>query len=244
MSGAIEHPSPNHGDRRGMAPDLVVIHYTAMETAEAALERLCDPAFEVSAHYLVAEDGRLWRLVDDTRRAWHAGAGAWAGATDVNSRSLGVELANPGDAPFPLPQMRALEALLDALAARWRIPPERVIGHACMAPERKRDPGPRFDWRALGLGGRAIWLDPPTPARDGRGVAEPGATQAAARRAGYAAPETGLWDAPTLALAAAFRARFRPWEREEPAPLTPAGLAHLEAIARRWPAQAATGLRA
>lgn len=228
----IGHPSPNHGDRRGAAPDLVVLHYTAMRPAEAALARLCDPASAVSAHYLIAEDGRVWRLVAEERRAWHAGAGAWGDVSDVNSRSIGIELSNPGDAPYPAPQMAALEALLRGVSARWTIPPERVIGHECMAPLRKADPGRRFDWRALARGALAVWLD---GARDGaqdKGPPSAAAFQRAARRFGYPACDSGAWDAETRALAAAFQRRFRPWED---GPLTAAGLAQLAALAARWP---------
>ena len=173
----LERSSPNFGPRRdGLRPELVVLHHTAMLTAEAALERLCDPAAEVSAHYLVAEDGRTWRLVPEAERAWHAGAGSWGGAGDVNSRSIGIELANAGPLdglpPFPEPQMAALEALLDGIMARWSIPPAGVIAHSDMAPERKSDPGPKFDWRRLARGGRAVWPDddarrPPAGRRSG-----------------------------------------------------------------------------
>jgi N-acetylmuramoyl-L-alanine amidase len=228
---ATDRASPNHGERRGGArPDLVVLHYTAMPTAEAACDRLCDPGSEVSAHWLIAEDGRSWSLVPEGRRAWHAGAGAWGDATDVNSRSIGIELANAGDAPYPAPQIAALEALLAGIATRWAIPPERVIGHACMAPGRKADPGRRFDWRALARAGLAVWLDPPA---GGAGPAEAAAFQRAARRFGYPAPATGAWDAATLATAEAFRQRFRPWEAD--GPVTAAALAHLRALAARWP---------
>lgn len=212
----IERSSPNFGPRRdGLRPELVVLHHTAMLTAEAALERLCDPAAEVSAHYLVAEDGRTWRLVPETGRAWHAGAGSWGGAGDVNSRSIGIELANAGPLagfpPFPEPQMAALETLLDGIMARWSIPPAGVIAHSDMAPERKSDPGPKFDWRRLALGGRAVWPD--------AGDTEPAPSagwdhfRAAAQAAGYAAP-AGDWG---LVLAAA-RLRFRPWAAGAPDP--------------------------
>lgn len=146
----IWHPSPNFGPRRdGLAPELIVIHYTAMDSAQAALNRLCDPMAEVSAHYLIGMDGALWHLVDESERAWHAGAGEWHGKADVNSRSIGIELDNRGDHPFPEPQMKVLETLLCEVLARWNIPPAGVIGHSDMAPGRKHDPGPRFDWLRL-----------------------------------------------------------------------------------------------
>lgn len=228
----IAAPSPNHGPRRdGAVPDMVVIHFTAMATAEAALARLCDPTAEVSAHYLVGRDGRVWQLVDEDRRAWHAGVSAWGGAVDLNSRSIGIELDNPGDAPFPEPQMVACEALLAAVVARWRVQPERVLGHQCIAPDRKRDPGPRFDWRRLARAGLAVWLDWPgfdTTAGDAT------AFQHAAARFGYTVPSSGYWDAASLAAAAAFRARFRPFDRGD-GPLDAAGVAHLAALSARWP---------
>ncbi|MCY1125566.1 N-acetylmuramoyl-L-alanine amidase [Frigidibacter sp. RF13] len=191
-------PSPNFGDRRGgVRPDLVVIHYTAMPSATEARARLCDPAAEVSAHWLIAEDGTTEQLVDESCRAWHAGAGAWGGVSDVNSRSVGIELANPGDAPFPEPQMAALERLLAAILDRWSIPPERVIGHSDMAPGRKRDPGPRFDWRRLALQGLSVW--PGVSGADGSA----GPLRGALAAFGY--PDVG-----DDVLLAAFRLRFRP----------------------------------
>ena len=148
--------SPNHGDRRGQRPELVVIHYTGMADGPSARARLCDPLAEVSAHWLIHEDGLTEALVPEDRRAWHAGAGSWQGREDVNSRSIGIELVNPGDRPFPEPQMAALEALLGAIMARWGIGPAGVIGHSDMAPGRKLDPGPRFDWVRLARHGLAI----------------------------------------------------------------------------------------
>ena len=146
----IWHPSPNFGPRRdGLSPKLIVLHYTAMESAAAALERLSDPGPEVSAHYLIGRDGALWQLVREEDRAWHAGAGEWQGQADINSRSIGIELDNGGDHPFAEPQMRVLEQLLPELMQRWTIAPEGVIGHSDMAPGRKSDPGPRFDWQRL-----------------------------------------------------------------------------------------------
>ncbi len=139
---------------------MVVLHYTAMRRCAEALERLCDPAHEVSAHYLISERGQVFALVPEEARAWHAGAGRWGAVTDVNSRSIGIELANPGDAPFAAPQMAALEQLLRAVLGRHRIPPERVIGHSDMAPARKADPGRRFDWRRLALQRLSVWPAP------------------------------------------------------------------------------------
>ena len=215
----FERPSPNQGERRGGAlPDMVVPHYTGMRGLDDALDRLCDPAAAVSAHYVIAADGAVFALVPERRRAWHAGAGGWGPVTDVNSRSIGIELVNPGTAPFPEPQMAALEALLPGVLDRWRVPPERVIGHACMAPERKDDPGPRFDWRRLARRGLAIW---PESAEAADAEDFPGN----ARRFGY--PE-----ARSERLLAAFRARFRPWAE---GPLSPADAGTMAALARRWP---------
>ena len=199
---SLTHPSPNFGERRGRAGvELVVLHYTAMPSCAEALERLCDPAAEVSAHYLIDADGTVLSLVDEAARAWHAGAGEWRGAGDVNSRSIGIELANTGREPFAEPQMAALERLLAEVLGRHGLGPETVIAHSDMAPERKGDPGARFDWRRLALQGLAVWPDPP----DAPGLAPDMAGFLADLRAfGYpeAAPE---------ALLAAFRLRFRPW---------------------------------
>ena len=128
---------------------MIVLHYTGMRDAAAAIDRLCDPAAEVSAHYVVSPSGQVWHLVKEADRAWHAGAGSWCGMSDINSNSLGIELVNTGAQPFPEPQMYRLEMLLSSMMDRWNIPPHQVIAHSDMAPERKEDPGPRFDWRRL-----------------------------------------------------------------------------------------------
>ena len=147
-----ETPSPNWNER--MLPiSMVVLHYTGMETAEAALERLCDPAAEVSAHYCIEEDGTVHRLVREDRRAWHAGKSFWRGITDVNSASIGIELVNPGHEfgyrPFPDAQMAALLPLLADIVQRHDIPRANVVGHSDVAPARKEDPGELFDWELL-----------------------------------------------------------------------------------------------
>ncbi|KIN64311.1 N-acetylmuramyl-L-alanine amidase, negative regulator of AmpC, AmpD [Sulfitobacter noctilucicola] len=154
--GIVDHPSPNCGPRRnGLTPSLIVIHYTAMESADAALNRLCDPAAEVSAHYLISNRGRVTQMVDENQRAWHAGAGSWRGVDDINSRSVGIELDNTGKHPFSEPQMTALEELLRSIMERWAILPSGVIGHSDMAPGRKSDPGLHFDWARLARQGLA-----------------------------------------------------------------------------------------
>lgn len=158
-------PSPNHGARReGAAIDMLVLHYTGMTDAQVALDRLCDPDYAVSAHYVIDEDGAVWRLVPEALRAWHAGASFWAGETDINSRSIGIELVNPGHEhgyrAFPDAQMAALIELARGILARHPIPSHRIVGHADIAPDRKLDPGELFDWRRLAGAGIGLWPDP------------------------------------------------------------------------------------
>ncbi len=209
---AIWHPSPNFGARRdGLTPAIIVLHYTAMDSAGAALDRLCDPQAEVSAHYLIGNDGRLWQLVREEDRAWHAGAGEWRGQEDINSRSIGIELDNTGTRPFSNPQMSALENLMQGIMTRWSIQPENVIGHSDMAPGRKIDPGLRFDWHRLEkqclAGKRSQGADLPNPT--------PRAFRTLAQDAGF----TANVDDDTLL--AAVRLRYRPWAK---GPLEPADL--------------------
>lgn len=155
----VQRPSPNCGPRKNgiLAPDMVVLHYTAMQSAEDAICTLCDPENEVSAHYLIGRDGIVTQMVDEGARAWHAGAGRWAGCDDINSRSIGIELDNDGFSPFSAALMDALVELLGGIMARWDIPAHHVIAHSDLAPLRKCDPGARFDWRRLALGGLAVW---------------------------------------------------------------------------------------
>ena len=189
-----------------MRPDLIVLHYTAMANARAAEDRLCDPSAEVSAHYLIAGDGAVTQLVAEEARAWHAGAGRWGAVADVNSRSIGIELDNRGTHPFAAPQMDALEALLAGIMARWLIPPQRVIGHSDMAPGRKVDPGPRFDWARLARQGLAI----ATPRIFAENSGDTAQLSADLHRLGYTAE---CDDATRLA---AFRLRHRPHHHGPP----------------------------
>ncbi len=218
----IERPSPNHGPRPAGQPiDIMLLHYTGMTSSAAALARLCDPESKVSAHYLIDEAGTCYRIVPEARRAWHAGESFWAGARDINSRSIGIELANPGHEfgyrPFPAAQMAALEALAKAILARHPIPPHRVLGHADVAPLRKQDPGELFDWARLARAGIGLWPDSGfEPAADGPTLAEgmdgPAVLELkrALRRFGYGVEASRGYDAITTAVVTAFQRHFRP----------------------------------
>ena len=182
MGANMPAVSPNFNDRPRHAPvDMLVVHYTGMETCAEARARLCDAEAAVSAHYLIDEDGTVERLVDEDKRAWHAGVAWWRGALDVNGRSIGIELVNPGHEfgyrPFPDAQMEALIGLGQSILSRHAIPPRNVVGHADVAPRRKTDPGELFDWRRLAGAGLGLWADgaPPLHASD----AEVGAMLAA-----------------------------------------------------------------
>lgn len=228
-------PSLNCGPRKhGLGPDMVVLHYTAMDTAEAAIERLCDPSAEVSAHYVIAEDGTVTQLVSDADRAWHAGAGQWGWVTDVNSHSIGFELANKGpdsDAPrFPEAQMMALERELSRVMVAFDIPPERVIGHSDMAPGRKVDPGPYFDWKRLADKGLSVWVNSAAPATD---MVHPSAFRTAAFYFGYRPADQS--DESWQIVLDAFRLRFRP---DGAGPLDAIDLGIITRLAEKWPCQA------
>lgn len=215
QNSPVWHPSPNFGPRRnGLKPSIVVLHYTAMDSAAAALNRLCDPMYEVSAHYLVGSDGTIWQMVREQDRAWHAGAGEWQGQDDINSRSIGIELDNQGCHPFAQPQMAALERLLPGILKRWSIPAAGVIGHSDLAPGRKCDPGPRFDWQRLERQGLAR--------PRGQSRFRQGATATLLRSLAKDAGFTAKVDDATLL--AAVRLRYRPWAK---GPVAPADLAPL-----------------
>jgi N-acetylmuramoyl-L-alanine amidase len=158
----IAAPSPNFDARPPATPiDILLLHYTGMETGAAAIARLCDPAARVSSHYTVDEDGTVYAHVSEDRRAWHAGASYWAGARDINARSVGIEIVNPGHEfgyrSFPDAQIEAVIALGLEIVARHSIPPPRVLGHSDVAPARKTDPGELFPWGTLSLAGIGLW---------------------------------------------------------------------------------------
>lgn len=223
---SVQHrTSPNFGPRKGGDKiNLLILHYTGMETAQASLDRLCDPEAEVSAHYLVDTDGSIWSLVDESMRAWHAGVAYWAGETDINSRSIGIEIQNQGPGcepdPFPRPQMAAVSLLCQDIMLRHRIAPGGVLGHSDIAVGRKVDPGPEFPWARLASEGVGLWVD---------GAARPELNEdralAALRAIGYAL------DAPMTTLAA-FRLHWVP-EVAPDAPLDPLTMYRLQTLAER-----------
>ena len=165
MTSVVRHPSPNFDDRRA-AIDMLVMHYTGMQTGDAALERMCDAEASVSAHYMVRESGEIVCLVEEEKRAWHAGVSSWQGDTDLNSRSVGIEIVNGGHdwldsdgklPAYPGPQIDAVIELSQKIIARWSIPQTRIVGHSDIAPTRKTDPGEHFPWARLARHGVGLW---------------------------------------------------------------------------------------
>ncbi|MDQ2080355.1 N-acetylmuramoyl-L-alanine amidase [Xanthobacteraceae bacterium Astr-EGSB] len=210
--------SPNHEPRRA-AIDMLLLHYTGMESTDEALQRLASPEAKVSSHYLVRQNGAVVQLVPEARRAYHAGVSSWDGETDINSRSIGIEIANPGHdfgcPPYPEEQVAAVVGLCRDILTRHAIRAERVLAHSDVAPARKRDPGEWFFWRELAEAGIGLWV-PPHPAMPGRGLA-PGdsgeavlALQQSLARYGYDLVPTGTFDAKTRDVVAAFQRHFRP----------------------------------
>jgi N-acetylmuramoyl-L-alanine amidase len=212
LRGTIAAPSPNHDARPdGTAIDTLVLHYTGMETGEAALARLRDPAAKVSSHYLVEEDGRVFALVAEDRRAWHAGLSWWRGRPSLNDRSVGIEIVNPGHdwgyRDFPPAQVASVIALCQAILGRHGIPGRNVVAHSDIAPDRKQDPGERFPWESLADAGIGLW--PGAAPEEARALAPLAigdrggavtALRATLRRIGYRLASEGDFDH-TLALA-------------------------------------------
>jgi N-acetylmuramoyl-L-alanine amidase len=202
--------SPNVDDRPpGCAVDTLILHYTGMPSAAAALDRLCDPGAKVSAHYVIDEDGSIVQLVPEERRAWHAGVSNWQGRARLNDCSIGIELVNPGHEwgyrPFTEAQYDACIALCRAILTRWPIPTNRVLAHSDVAPARKQDPGELFDWPRLAAAGIGLW--PPQGAGVTRAVSQ---VQSDLARLGYELAPSGRLDEATRLVVAAFQRRFRP----------------------------------
>ena len=217
MIETIPAPSPNF-DARTAPPDMVILHYTGMQSGAAALERLRDPAAKVSAHYLIEEDGRVFSLVAEERRAWHAGVSFWRGERDINAVSLGVELVNPGHEfgyrVFPETQIAALIVLLDEIRGRWSIADARILGHSDVAPARKEDPGELFPWKRLAEAGHGLWVEPPSAPGAPLAVGDEGtgvfALQAGLTRLGYDSAPSGRYEAGTVTVVTAFQRHWRP----------------------------------
>ncbi|NHK29373.1 N-acetylmuramoyl-L-alanine amidase [Parvularcula flava] len=202
-----DHRSPNH-DERGEKIDMIVLHYTGMESGPAALARLCDSEARVSAHYLVEEDGAVFALVDEGRRAWHAGLSHWQGRDNVNGCSVGIEIVNPGHEwgyrKFPGVQSDAVVALVTEIVARHGVPASRVVGHSDVAPERKEDPGELFPWHKLSRPGLALAsIDPALPLPEE--LPDYAAAITMLREIGY-----GFRDGHPVAAVLAFQRRFLP----------------------------------
>ncbi len=212
-------PSPNHGERQGNpTPDCLILHYTGMADGPSALAWLCNPASQVSSHYLIEEDGTIVQLVPEARRAWHAGRASWHGATDINSLSIGIEIVNAGHdrglPPYPDAQISALIALSADIAGRHALRPERILGHSDIAPGRKRDPGERFPWDRLAAEGLGLWVA--EIAAEGRALRsgdrgpQVAALQGELASYGYGLDRSGIYDAATEIVVRAFQRHFRP----------------------------------
>lgn len=214
--------SPNH-DARAKKLSHIVLHYTNMESAQAALERMCDPEAKVSAHYLIHRDGQIVQMIDESRRAWHAGVSSWQGESDMNSASIGIELDHKGHdeqghmSVFPEVQRQALYALLKDIIDRNNLDPRHVIGHSDIAPGRKIDPGEAFDWAELHAAGFGLWLPnvklesvAALPSEAPRAQAAIRPLQKALAAFGYLIEADGIYGEPMHAVVAAFQRHFRP----------------------------------
>jgi len=213
-------PSANYGDRnKGRPPDMIVLHYTGMPDVEGAIAKLCTAGTDVSAHYIVLEDGRIVQCVPENRRAWHAGVSCWAGEEDINSCSIGIEIVNRGHdwgyPDFPSRQIAAVIALCRGIMLRRDVPPHRVLAHSDVAPSRKKDPGEKFPWHSLANSGVGHWVHP-APIVRGESLKlgainnNVASVQAAFARYGYNIPTDGKFDGATMEVVTAFQRHFRP----------------------------------
>jgi len=212
-------PSPNFDERTGLArPDMIVLHYTGMRFAHEALHRLCDTKARVSSHYLVLEQGSIIQLVPEGKRAWHAGVSSWGGDTDINSRSIGIEICNPGHefgyVDFPTRQIAATIALCRGILTRHVVRPENILAHSDVAPSRKQDPGEKFPWKLFWQSGVGLWVEPAVVTNpDPIGIGETGQRvtdlQKDLASYGYGIETTGRYDIATQEVVTAFQRHFR-----------------------------------
>lgn len=212
----LARPSPNH-DERHAPVDMLILHYTGMQTAQAAIDRLCDSTSQVSSHYVVDEDGAIFNLVPEQRRAWHAGMSFWRGHKALNARSIGIEIVNPGHEwgyrAFPVLQMAAVCDLCLGVLARHPIPARNVVGHSDVAPDRKQDPGEKFGWEALAQNGVGLWpegipdLGTGAPVRDAIGLRD---VRLALTEIGYDVAPGGPLDPALSIVLRGFQRHWRP----------------------------------
>jgi N-acetylmuramoyl-L-alanine amidase len=234
-----DRPSPNFDDRKdGAKPELIVVHYTAMDSAEAALDRLTDPTAKVSAHYLIDEKGNIFQMVEEDKRAWHAGISSWMGKDDVNSRSIGIEISNRDGKPYTNEQLFSLALLCKDIMFRNNIPPENIIGHSDVAPNRKQDPGEHFPWEKLSRHGIGVWPKP-TAADQFNAAAvarSPKKLKELFNEAGYGVNAFGKGTPKLKELITAFQRHFEPevFKGDDPKPgkATAETVARLRAVAR------------
>lgn len=213
-------PSPNFDERTGLArPDMIILHYTGMQFAHEAVHRLCDPKARVSSHYVVMDNGAIAQLVPELKRAWHAGVSSWNGDTDINSRSIGIEISNPGHEfgypDFPARQIAAVITLCRSILTRNIIRPENIVAHSDVAPARKQDPGEKFPWKRLAQSNIGLWVEP-VAITEGPGLQLKDTgdkvtdLQKALTDYGYGIDINGTYDTVTEEVVTAFQRHFRP----------------------------------
>jgi len=236
----INHPSPNFDERHnGAKPEFIVLHYTSMASTEAALERLSDPAAKVSCHYLIDEKGNIYTMVDEEKRAWHAGVSGWDGKDDVNSRSIGIEISNRDNLPYTNEQLFSLALLCRDIRSRHNIPPENIIGHSDVAPGRKIDPGAHFPWQKLARHDIGRWPAPTLKDKfNATAVAKsPRKLKALFKEAGYPVEMFGKNKPQLKDIVFAFQQRYEPEIFKDPAKTpgkaTADTVAKLRAVARQ-----------
>lgn len=233
------HKSPNFDERNGQKPEVIVVHYTSMESTEAVLKKFADPKSKVSSHYLIDEKGNIYHLIDEEKRAWHAGVSSWAGKEDVNTHSIGIEISNRNGEPYTKEQLFSLTLLCKDIMQRNGIPPENIVGHSDVAPDRKQDPGQHFPWEKMSRHGIGRWPKPAIKDKFNAAAVAKDETQVAQllREVGYGVDAFGK-DKPTQEqLVIAFQRRYEPEvfneaAKRKPGKVTKETVAKLRAVSR------------